>query len=170
MKMRLFQIYSLAPLLFCIGCAEHQLRSEAVGLPLSIAKGQTISFKVRISNHSRKAKILPTRHEVLAMSSIDFISGAPAGQSFSKTTFSKDFGINRISIHTSPPQYDRLEAGDFRDYELRWSPKDEDHGTGALRIQLPYEFPELPLQAMTITTNKPNKRVQATEVPPVPDP
>lgn len=61
-----------------------------------------------------------------------------------------DDAITRISINSSLPQFDHLEAGGFREYDFRWRPASDDHGTGAFRIELPYGIPELLLQPMTI--------------------
>lgn len=155
-------ILRFIPVLACIGCATRPLTSEVAGLPTTAIAGREVSFKVRVHNRSGKTQILPTRYEVLFTTSLDFIAGAPPGELVSKMMssgkmLSGDYAITRNSISICPPQFDHLEPGGYREYDFRWKPSNEDRGTGAFRIDLPYAFPELPLQPMTIITKEPNK-------------
>jgi len=150
------------PVLACIGCATHPLTSEVAGLPTKAIAGREVSFKVRVHNRSGKTKILPTQYEVLFTTSFDFIAGAPPGELVSKMMssgkmFSGDYAITRNFVSICPPQFDHLEPGGYREYDFRWKPSSDDRGTGAFRIALPYPFPELPLQPMTIIKKGPNK-------------
>lgn len=147
------------PVLACIGCASRPLTSEVADLPTTVVANQEVSFRVRVHNRSRKPQILPTRYEVLFATSLDFINGALPGESVSKMIDSGDYAITRNNISIDPPQFDHLEPNGYREYDFRWKPSNEDHGPGAFRIELPYPFPELPLQPMTIITT--NRRLQA---------
>lgn len=163
-------ILRLLPVLTCIGCSTSPLTSEVAGLPTTAIARQEVSFKVRVHNRSRKTQILPTRYEVLLTTSLDFIAGAPPGELVSKMMssgkmFSGDYASTQNSIDFCPPHFDHLEAGGYREYDLRWKPSNEDRGAGAFRIELPNPFPELPLQPMTIITKEPNKKSWRTNRP-----
>jgi hypothetical protein len=91
----------------------------------------------------------------LLTTSVGYIPDAPPGELVSKMMasgkmLSGDYAIPRNSVSICPPQFDHLNAGEFREYDFKWTPTKEDRGAGALRIDLPYPFPEIPLQPMTI--------------------
>lgn len=135
--------------------ASDTLLCQVLDIPVSAQSGQTISFKVRVQNISRKTQILPIREEVELCTSSHFIADAPAGEFVSDILasgrlLSGDYAISRNSMSTCPPQFDHLKPDEIRVYQFRWKPQKTDHGTGALRITLPHGFPELRLQPMEI--------------------
>lgn len=147
------------PLLSMIGCTSNPLRTEVRGLAASAVIGREISFKVRVYNLSYSEQLLPTRSEVMSTTAMVFIKGAIPGTSVpemikSGKLLSGDYATVRNSINICPPSFDRLKAGDFREYDLKWRPQNEDVGTGAFRIILPYSFPEPLLQPMTVVPKK----------------
>jgi hypothetical protein len=117
---------------------------------------EEVGFKVRVHNQSTESKVLSMPTEVAFETLLVFLPGAPSGVLISKMrergiAYTGNGSITRRAIDTDPPRFDHLEAGDFRDYELRWKPSADDQGKGALQIELPFEFPEIPLQPMTIS-------------------
>ena len=141
--------------LVCTSCTTKPLTTEVVGLPSTAIAKRDLAFKVIVRNDSRTTQILPTRFEVDFTTSIRFIPKAQPGMLLSKLRasgqmFSGDFAINRNSISISPPQFDHLKSGDSRVYDFTWTPAKDDRGVGALSIELPFSFPEIPLQPMTI--------------------
>ena len=154
-------ITSLFAILALASCSSHPLTTEVIGLPATATAKRDVAFKVIVRNVSAKTQILPTEYEVEFTTSIRFIPDATPGVLLSKLIVSGDYAINRNVISICPPQFDHLESGAFREYNLKWSPTKEDQGTGALAIALPYSFPEIPLQPMTIQKT-PNKAEMAT--------
>lgn len=135
--------------------SERNLSCELIGLPTTATHKRHVSFKIRIRNKSSETVVIPIREEVSFTSSVTFIRDAPPGKRVSELMASNqllsgDYAITSNSIHFSPPQFDQLKPGEFREYDFKWTPKKEDQGTGALKIELPYSFPEIPLQPMTI--------------------
>ncbi|MEY3394216.1 MAG: hypothetical protein RL346_452 [Verrucomicrobiota bacterium] len=163
---------SLVAILACMGCApapmanpavrisssddsDHPLSCELIGLQPTATHRHGAAFTIRIRNEGRKTVILPVLEEVRFTSSIRFIKDAPPGKRLSELLasggwISGDFAITRNSMDISPPQFDRLRAGECREYDFRWKPSRGDQGSGALSIVLPHAFPEIPLQPMTI--------------------
>jgi len=145
----------LFPVLVCASCNTNPLTTEVIGLPATASSKREVTFKVIVRNESRKTQILPTDYEVTFTTSIRFIPAALPGKLISEMRasgkmLSGDYAITRNSISICPPQFVYLKSGESRIYDLKWTPVKNDRGTGALSIELPYSFPEIPLQPMTI--------------------
>jgi len=131
------------------------LKCQVLDLPITAKTGQTISFKIRVQNISRKTQMLPIPEEVELCLSSRFITNGSPGEyvsviQASGRVLSGDYAVIRNSMSTCPPQFDYLNAEETREYNFQWKPQKTDNGTGALWITLPYQFPELPLQPMRV--------------------
>lgn len=137
-------------------CTSKPLESTVIGLPQQVAANQEVEFKIRVKNVSRKTQILPTKYEVEYTTGVDFIEDARPGAYYSDLLKSGDrslgdYAILTKTLHINPPIFDHLVPGDFIDYMIKWVPDENDVGEGVLRIAMPFDFPEIPLQKMEIS-------------------
>ena len=167
-KLDVSQIISiLLSALACVSCSTNPLTAEVVGLPSITTPKSEVAFKVVVRNESRETQILPTEYEVKFTTSTRFLPGESSGKLLSKLRasgdlVSGDYAITRNSISISPPQFDHLKSGELRVYDFTWTPTKDDRGVGALSIELPFSFPEIPLQPMTILPAEQGSAHQST--------
>ena len=155
----IMKIKSMAMLLMVcvsISCTSKPLESTVVGLPKEVAANQEVKFIVRVKNVSREAQILPTKYEVEFTTGVDYLENAEPGAYYSDLLKSSDllhgdFAIITNTLHINPPMFDSLAPGEHIDYTIKWRPQSNDKGRGALRIAMPYSFPEIPFQEMGVS-------------------